>query len=89
MNDSEYERILDRRVQARLKVDRAYLNAENAEEQSQREYEIEQQEAERLDHGDCLWFHGCTNPATHLEPHPILGGVPICDRCAAKVAALS
>jgi len=89
MNDTEYERILDRRIQARLASDRAYRNAENAEQQAQREYEIEQEEAERLDSGDCQWFRDCGNPATSLEPHPILGAVPICERCAAKVAALS
>lgn len=36
----------------------------------------------------CEWFALCDNPATGTEPHPILGDVPICDRCAAKVAAL-
>ena len=29
----------------------------------------------------CEWFLRCTNEATHLEPHPILGEVPACDRC--------
>lgn len=36
----------------------------------------------------CAWFALCTNAATGTEPHPILGDVPICDRCAAKVAFL-
>jgi hypothetical protein len=29
----------------------------------------------------CRWFLGCENPATHTQSHPILGDVPICDRC--------
>lgn len=30
----------------------------------------------------CAWFAGCSNSATHLEPHPVLGAVPACDRCS-------
>lgn len=30
----------------------------------------------------CEWFALCENAATHDEPHPVLGGVPCCDRCA-------
>jgi hypothetical protein len=37
----------------------------------------------------CQWFALCDNPATGHMPHPILGSVPICDRCRAKVEALS
>lgn len=33
------------------------------------------------DRGDCMWFAGCTNPATGTTPHPILGDVPTCVRC--------
>jgi hypothetical protein len=29
----------------------------------------------------CEWFYLCGRPATSLMPHPILGEVPICDRC--------
>ncbi len=29
----------------------------------------------------CAWFAGCQNDATHIEAHPILTGVPACDRC--------
>lgn len=29
----------------------------------------------------CQWFAKCDRPATHLEPHPVLGPVPACDRC--------
>jgi hypothetical protein len=32
----------------------------------------------------CQWFALCTNEATRVEPHPILGDVPICDRCAVR-----
>jgi hypothetical protein len=31
----------------------------------------------------CQWFLRCTNEATGTTPHPILGEVPTCDRCAA------
>ncbi len=32
----------------------------------------------------CQWFALCTNPAALTMPHPILGSVPICDRCASR-----
>jgi hypothetical protein len=31
---------------------------------------------------DCMWFVRCERPATGLTPHPALGDVPTCDRCA-------
>jgi hypothetical protein len=34
--------------------------------------------------GKCMWFALCDNPATETEP-PILGDVPICKSCAAKM----
>lgn len=33
------------------------------------------------DLGICGWFLLCDRPATHLEPHPMLGPIPACDRC--------
>lgn len=42
------EALLDRRVQARLATDRAYLNAESSEAQAEREREIEDEEVARL-----------------------------------------
>jgi hypothetical protein len=33
----------------------------------------------------CKWFLRCDNPATETKPHPILGDVPICRRCAEKM----
>ena len=33
---------------------------------------------------DCEWFTLCDREATHTQFHPILGEVPICDRCQAK-----
>lgn len=36
----------------------------------------------------CEWFALCDHPATGTMPHPILGDVPICDRCRAKVEAM-
>lgn len=52
--ESQAEAIIDRRVMARLATDFAYRNAENAEEQSEREAEIERQEANRF-------YRGSTN----------------------------
>ena len=48
MNESTYERVLDARIMRRLRTDRAYLHAANAEEQKYREDEIEVEEAVRL-----------------------------------------
>lgn len=41
--------------------------------------------AEQLqrDLGECRWFARCGRPATGTTPHPVLGDVPTCDRCAA------
>lgn len=36
----------------------------------------------------CQWFLLCTNEATRLREHPILGQVPICERCDEKVARI-
>lgn len=36
----------------------------------------------------CQWWAMCDQPATHTLAHPVLGQVPICDRCRAKVEAL-
>lgn len=36
----------------------------------------------------CGWFALCGNPAVAMVPHPALGEVPICGRCAAKVEKL-
>lgn len=37
----------------------------------------------------CAWFLLCENDATTARDHPVLGSVPICDRCNTKVEALS
>lgn len=37
--------------------------------------------------GVCEWFALCTNPATDTEPHPVLGAVPICERCKGRARA--
>lgn len=36
----------------------------------------------------CSWFAKCPNPATTVRAHPILGGVPICQRCDEKVGGI-
>lgn len=36
----------------------------------------------------CAWFALCTNVATETMDHPILGGVPTCQRCADKVRTI-
>ncbi len=47
--------------------------------QAQRDQSNSQAEEESV---VCEWFARCTNPATHLEPHPAFpDGVPTCDRC--------
>jgi hypothetical protein len=32
----------------------------------------------------CRWFALCDHDATGVIPHPVLGPVPACQRCAAK-----
>lgn len=49
MTDADRERILDKRIQHRLARDKGYLWAENAEEQAEREAEIEREEEAILD----------------------------------------
>ncbi len=50
MNSTEQniEQAIDRAVMRRLSTDRAYLNAENAEEQAEREQQITDQEEARI-----------------------------------------
>jgi hypothetical protein len=43
ITEAHAERLMDKRVQFRLSRDRAYNNAANAEDQKQREEEIEQE----------------------------------------------
>lgn len=35
---------------------------------------------------ECQWFALCDNPAMTTLAHPVLGDVPICNRCKDKVA---
>lgn len=37
----------------------------------------------------CQWFAGCENVATAILPHPILGPVNVCKRCADFAQATS
>jgi hypothetical protein len=34
----------------------------------------------------CEWFALCTNQAAGVVEHPVLGQVPTCQRCAAKLS---
>ena len=34
----------------------------------------------------CEWFALCGNVPTQMVPHPILGAVPTCDRCATRAS---
>lgn len=36
----------------------------------------------------CHWFAKCPNPANGLRDHPVLGDVPICQRCDDKIEAM-
>lgn len=36
-------------------------------------------------HSVCEWFALCTNPSVGTVAHPILGDVPICQRCADRM----
>jgi hypothetical protein len=47
-SEADIERMVDAAVQRRLNTDRAYLHAENADEQRQREDEIEHEEYARI-----------------------------------------
>lgn len=35
-----------------------------------------------MDEQLCEWFARCDHVATQTRSHPVLGDVPICDRCA-------
>lgn len=37
----------------------------------------------------CEQYALCENDAAYLVPHPVLGAVPTCERCAERVEALS
>jgi hypothetical protein len=37
------------------------------------------------DRPQCQWFAMCENSADGIRSHPVLGAVPICERCAATV----
>jgi hypothetical protein len=36
----------------------------------------------------CEWFALCDHQATGTLDHPVLGAVPICDRCRDRVEAM-
>lgn len=36
----------------------------------------------------CEWFALCANQTSQAADHPILGPVPICERCATKLGVI-
>lgn len=36
----------------------------------------------------CQWYALCDNPANGLRDHPVIGDVPICQRCDDKTERL-
>jgi hypothetical protein len=48
IDEAEAERMIDAAVQRRIATDSAYRNAEDAEQQSKREWEIEREEEARV-----------------------------------------
>ncbi|TEA09089.1 hypothetical protein CCUG60884_00258 [Mycobacteroides salmoniphilum] len=37
----------------------------------------------------CMWWARCLNPANTVMEHPVLGNLPICKRCAEKLAHIA
>ena len=54
-----------------------------------RYYGMKKKETMRKPDGICKWFLKCEMVATGYMPHPVLGLVPICNRCREKVDRLS
>lgn len=68
MTEETLERALDLRVQRRIATDAAYRNAENAEEQADRELEIEEEELAALERERGLAYCNAGHPA-HVAAH--------------------
>jgi hypothetical protein len=66
MDDRTVEQIVDKRVMIRLATDRAYLNAENAEEQEEREEQITREEWIRATKERASW--PALTPRKELPP---------------------
>lgn len=66
---------------------------EESAESQRKSAEVIREAVERLalittDPRQCEWFAACDRPAVTLTPHPLIGKVPTCQRCAEKLERL-
>lgn len=85
--DEFYERMSEAEVQGRVSgaVSSTVIHDHvEYDDQGNRTVVVDSEETWTKDLGICQWFALCENQATHTMTHPILGEVPICDRCQEK-----
>jgi hypothetical protein len=67
----------------------AFIGPDNDQIAANTIQDMKQLITEKLEEGKCKWFLRCTNDAVTTEKHPILGDVPICQRCKDKVERIA